>query len=246
MWTNPSHVYHFVQLCKAHVVYDVHIHLLQYATLEAPELTALVIKGAFSWQHSASRIPKYNVNNAGTSGLIIHADAFRASGIGIPGAQVNYGEIMTTMYELAEEWIDTNYYSVKRTTEALLPLLQLSDSGRIVKISGSIRKRKWAREVLSKNAENLTEEEVDEVVNKFLKDFEEGSFVAEGYRSSTMATRKPGLIALFDVDGTLTAPRKVATLEMLEFLRDLCKAIAVGFVGGSDLVKISEQLGKTG
>ncbi|PKA67128.1 Phosphomannomutase [Apostasia shenzhenica] len=45
-----------------------------------------------------------------------------------------------------------------------------------------------------------------------------------------MAGRKLGLIALFDVDGTLTAPRKVIT---------------VGVVGGSDLVKISEQLGKS-
>ncbi|CAI0396070.1 unnamed protein product [Linum tenue] len=49
-------------------------------------------------------------------------------------------------------------------------------------------------------------------------------------RKEGMAARKPGLIALFDVDGTLTAPRKVVT---------------VGVVGGSDLSKISEQLGKT-
>ncbi|RWV94980.1 hypothetical protein GW17_00042432 [Ensete ventricosum] len=46
-----------------------------------------------------------------------------------------------------------------------------------------------------------------------------------------MAARKPDVIALFDVDGTLTAPRKV---------------VSVGVVGGSDLVKITEQLGKTG
>ncbi|KAL0294446.1 UNVERIFIED_CONTAM: Phosphomannomutase [Sesamum radiatum] len=45
-----------------------------------------------------------------------------------------------------------------------------------------------------------------------------------------MAVRRPGVIALFDVDGTLTAPRKIVT---------------VGVVGGSDLVKISEQLGNT-
>ncbi|RRT43902.1 hypothetical protein B296_00034655 [Ensete ventricosum] len=46
-----------------------------------------------------------------------------------------------------------------------------------------------------------------------------------------MTARKPDVIALFDVDGTLTAPRKV---------------VSVGVVGGSDLVKITEQLGKTG
>lgn len=33
--------------------------------------------------------------------------------------------------------------------------------------------------------------------------------LAEGNISSLMAVRRPGVIALFDVDGTLTAPRKV-------------------------------------
>ncbi|XXG45276.1 hypothetical protein AAC387_Pa02g0399 [Persea americana] len=59
-----------------------------------------------------------------------------------------------------------------------------------------------------------------------------------------MAAKKPGLIALFDVDGTLTAPRKVVTPEMLEFMRNLREVVTVGIVGGSDLVKISEQLGQ--
>ncbi|KAL5981579.1 hypothetical protein ACLOJK_015642 [Asimina triloba] len=60
-----------------------------------------------------------------------------------------------------------------------------------------------------------------------------------------MAGRKSGLIALFDVDDTLTAPRKVVTLKMLEFMQNLRRRVIVGVVGGSDLVKISEQLGKT-
>ncbi|CAN6808315.1 phosphomannomutase-like [Brassica napus] len=61
----------------------------------------------------------------------------------------------------------------------------------------------------------------------------------------SMAAKKPGVIALFDVDGTLTAPRKEATPELLEFIRELRKVVTVGVVGGSDLSKISEQLGKT-
>ncbi|KAG8378597.1 hypothetical protein BUALT_Bualt07G0002100 [Buddleja alternifolia] len=60
-----------------------------------------------------------------------------------------------------------------------------------------------------------------------------------------MAARRSGVIALFDVDGTLTAPRKVATPKMLEFMRELRKVVTVGVVGGSDLIKISEQLGRT-
>jgi len=51
-------------------------------------------------------------------------------------------------------------------------------------------------------------------------------------------------IVLFDVDGTLTVPRKTAEPEMLKFLQDLRKVVKVGIVGGSDLVKICEQLGE--
>eukprot|EP00906_Rhabdomonas_costata_P028795 RCo040707 len=51
-------------------------------------------------------------------------------------------------------------------------------------------------------------------------------------------------IALFDVDGTLTLPRQKVMPEMLEALRRLkTKGVAVGMVGGSDLVKQKEQLG---
>ncbi|KAI8545167.1 hypothetical protein RHMOL_Rhmol07G0020800 [Rhododendron molle] len=60
-----------------------------------------------------------------------------------------------------------------------------------------------------------------------------------------MAARKPGVIALFDVDDTLTAPRKVVTPDMLKFMQELRKVVTIGVVGGSNLVKISEQLGKS-
>ncbi|KAK1376989.1 Phosphomannomutase [Heracleum sosnowskyi] len=59
-----------------------------------------------------------------------------------------------------------------------------------------------------------------------------------------MAAMKTGVIALFDVDGTLTAPRKAVTLKMLQFMKELGKVVKIGVVGGSDLVKISEQLGQ--
>ncbi|KAK8946708.1 hypothetical protein KSP39_PZI007309 [Platanthera zijinensis] len=60
-----------------------------------------------------------------------------------------------------------------------------------------------------------------------------------------MVGRKPGIIALFDVDGTLTYPRKAITPKMLEFMQDLRKVVTIGVVGGSDLIKISEQLGNS-
>jgi len=50
-------------------------------------------------------------------------------------------------------------------------------------------------------------------------------------------------IVLFDVDGTLTKPRQAAAVEMKAVLAQLQKKVSVGVVGGSDLVKIQEQLG---
>lgn len=50
-------------------------------------------------------------------------------------------------------------------------------------------------------------------------------------------------ICLFDVDGTLTSPRQKITTEMEETLQKLKAKFCVGLVGGSDAVKIAEQLG---
>ncbi|XP_012843685.1 PREDICTED: (+)-neomenthol dehydrogenase-like isoform X2 [Erythranthe guttata] len=122
-----------------------------------------------------------SVNNAGIGGALVDADALRASteaASGAGGAKINWNEIMSQTYELAAECLETNYYGAKRTTEALLPLLQLSDSPRIVNVSSSMGKLKnlpneWAKGILN-DVENLTEERIDEVLNVFLKDFKEG------------------------------------------------------------------------
>ncbi|TMW61105.1 hypothetical protein Poli38472_013568 [Pythium oligandrum] len=60
-----------------------------------------------------------------------------------------------------------------------------------------------------------------------------------------MAPTNPRIIALFDVDGTLTPARKDASPEMLHRLKKLRESITIGVVGGSDLVKQKEQLGET-
>jgi phosphomannomutase len=67
------------------------------------------------------------------------------------------------------------------------------------------------------------------------------SFVAHS-RSPSFAMSRT--LALFDVDGTLTVPRKEADDVMKAFMRALKTKVTVGIVGGSDLVKISEQLGE--
>ncbi|KAF5731711.1 (+)-neomenthol dehydrogenase-like isoform X2 [Tripterygium wilfordii] len=115
------------------------------------------------------------VNNAGVGGGIINEEALRTT----PkvGGQINWRVIVSQNYELAEECLKINYYGARRMTEAFIPLLELSDSPRIVNVSSSMGMLKgipneWARGVLSDTA-NLTEERVDEVLNQYLKDMKE-------------------------------------------------------------------------
>jgi len=53
-------------------------------------------------------------------------------------------------------------------------------------------------------------------------------------------------LILFDVDGTLTPARQAVSPSMIQLLRDIRKKAVIGFVGGSDLAKITEQLAVDG
>lgn len=58
-----------------------------------------------------------------------------------------------------------------------------------------------------------------------------------------MSASLENTICLFDVDGTLTPSRNPATHEILQYLKGLSERVQLAWVSGSDLVKISEQLG---
>ncbi|KAK9901454.1 hypothetical protein M0R45_002085 [Rubus argutus] len=111
------------------------------------------------------------VNNAGIGGTIVDPEAFKAAaaaGMDTDDIVVNLSEVITQTYELAEECVKTNYYGAKKVTKAFIPLLQLSDSPRVSNITSEVGQLKhipneWAKGVLS-DAENLTEERVDEVL----------------------------------------------------------------------------------
>ncbi|KAG9312932.1 eukaryotic phosphomannomutase [Chiua virens] len=60
--------------------------------------------------------------------------------------------------------------------------------------------------------------------------------------ASDFADRPVKKLLLFDVDGTLTRPRQKITPEVSKLLSDLRQKVVIGFVGGSDFGKISEQL----
>jgi len=53
------------------------------------------------------------------------------------------------------------------------------------------------------------------------------------------------VICVFDVDGTLTKARQVIDPAMDDFLRRLREKVPIALVGGSDIVKIVEQMGST-
>ncbi|KAF3578376.1 hypothetical protein DY000_02032033 [Brassica cretica] len=112
------------------------------------------------------------INNAGVSGVIIDIDAIRA---GKEKVDFNWEEnIPENDYDIAKECLNINYYGPKRMCEALIPLLQLSDSPRIINVSSFMGQLKnllneWAKGILS-DAENLTEERIDEVIDQLLND----------------------------------------------------------------------------
>ncbi|KAG8718325.1 Phosphomannomutase [Ceratobasidium sp. 394] len=60
--------------------------------------------------------------------------------------------------------------------------------------------------------------------------------------TTTFADRPLKKLVLFDVDGTLTPARQSASPEMIALLKEVRKKVVIGFVGGSDFSKISEQL----
>ena len=60
--------------------------------------------------------------------------------------------------------------------------------------------------------------------------------------SSSVGNKK--VLALFDVDGTLTPARQTISTEMKKFIsEELRQHVKVGIVGGSDLIKQQEQIG---
>ncbi|GMY09220.1 (+)-neomenthol dehydrogenase-like [Fagus crenata] len=129
------------------------------------------------------------VNNAGIAGTIVDGDALAALGVGAgkEGAKVDLSKTETPTYELAEECLKTNFYGAKGMIEALLPILHLSNSPRIVNVSSSMGHlenipNEWAKGVLG-DAESLTEERVDEVLSEFRKDLKEGSLETKGWPS---------------------------------------------------------------
>ncbi|KAF7150892.1 hypothetical protein RHSIM_Rhsim02G0223400 [Rhododendron simsii] len=130
------------------------------------------------------------VNNAGIGGTEIDPDALKGKNIGIddlvrgPDSKLKQ-EMFKKDFGVAEACLKTNYYGVKLVTEELIPLLQLSDSPRIVNISSSMGQLKLISHENAKkeltNVDGLTIEKVDELVEEFLEDYKEDLVETKGW-----------------------------------------------------------------
>lgn len=103
-------------------------------------------------------------------------------------------------YEEAKECMRTNYYGAKLVTEALLPLLQLSSSGRIVNVSsGFSLLRNFNSEELKNefnDVDNLTEKRLEELLDSFLEDFKANLIEAHGWPTGGSSAYKVAKAAL--------------------------------------------------
>lgn len=131
------------------------------------------------------------VNNAAESGIIVRYDEFRAFKDGAGYEQVFdenahlLTEIIDQPHNLGEECLNTNYYGTKAVTQVFLPLLQLSNSPRIVNVSSNFGELSWIRNEKVKkelqDIENLTEETIDGIIQWFLKDFKSNMLSENGW-----------------------------------------------------------------
>ncbi|XP_047980766.1 (-)-isopiperitenone reductase-like [Salvia hispanica] len=162
-----------------------HVDFLQLNVVDAASIAAAV--QFFTTKYGRLDIL---VNNAGVLGLegdvsipqeVVEATVVAVvanSEVETPPLQLKTKGTTIQTYEAGEKCIHTNYYGVKRVTEAFIPLLQLSDSPTIVNVSSmgghlTHLRNERAKAVLSNEA-GLTEESVDGVVQEFLIDFKEG------------------------------------------------------------------------
>ncbi|KAL7261843.1 hypothetical protein ACSBR1_000274 [Camellia fascicularis] len=99
-------------------------------------------------------VNSWQMNNAGVSGVIMDAESFTS-------LKLKSGEVSRFTYEIAEGCLRTNYYGPKQLSQALIPLLWLSSSARIINVSSGLGQLKnvtneWTTEVLS-DINGLTE-----------------------------------------------------------------------------------------
>ncbi|KAG6685088.1 hypothetical protein I3842_12G094300 [Carya illinoinensis] len=135
------------------------------------------------------------VNNAGVTGGIVDPDHRKNLILGFDEVMgenaMSFRKILRQTYELTMSCLQTNYYGNKLVCKALIPLLQLSNSPRIVNVSSLFGQLQFvsnenARKELG-NVDELTEEKVDKVVEGFLEDVKENLIDVKGWPTNYYA-----------------------------------------------------------
>ncbi|XP_059461431.1 salutaridine reductase-like [Corylus avellana] len=135
------------------------------------------------------------INNAGIVGSIVNTEDQEGLKQGydevIGGNRRSLEKVFKQTFETATDCIRTNYYGIKLVSKELIPLLQLSNSARIINVSSSFGQLKHipnenARKELG-DVHGLTEEKVDKVVEGFLEDVKENLIQVKGWPTNFSA-----------------------------------------------------------
>ncbi|KAF3957052.1 hypothetical protein ACB098_10G064500 [Castanea mollissima] len=127
------------------------------------------------------------VNNAGINKSITNPEERRKLSVDqiLGPSAIPLTEVMKQTYQITEDCLRTNYYGTKQVSEALIPLLLLSNSGKIVNVSSTLGQLKLISNENAKkelgDADDLTKEKVDKVVDGFLEDVKENLIVTKGW-----------------------------------------------------------------
>ncbi|CAL9176153.1 unnamed protein product [Musa hybrid cultivar] len=130
------------------------------------------------------------VNNAAVHGVGLDPQILGSS-VQVPNNLTDLRNAIIETYDMAEECLNINYYGTKRVTEALLPLLQSSQSPRIVNVSSLYGKLRYIPDSKIKeemrNVDVLSEDRLDELLQSFLNDFKGGKLQENGWPTRTSA-----------------------------------------------------------
>lgn len=129
------------------------------------------------------------VNNAAELGVVyVNDKEFKDGGAFLQVTDESVDRLVGMIeepYESGERCLSINYYGTKRITEALVPLLQISKSPRIVNVSSAYGDLHWFHNEKLKeelhDIENLTEERIDEIIQWFLRDFKASKLRENGW-----------------------------------------------------------------
>ncbi|KAF5460704.1 hypothetical protein F2P56_020554 [Juglans regia] len=135
------------------------------------------------------------VNNAAVNGAIVDEEHQKNLILGLDKVMgenaMSFRKVLRQTYELTMTCLQTNYYGIKLVCKALIPLLQLSNSPRIVNVSSLLGQLQFvsnenARKELG-DVDQLTEEKVDKVVEGFVEDVKENLIDVKGWPTNYYA-----------------------------------------------------------